>query len=82
MGGVCRILRDRRNFGEQKTQEKVQSDTAQDDGQITDIKVGVKPQGHGGQKEACQLILPEPVKPVPSDQCDGKKYENKNVGVK
>ena len=70
------------NFGKQKTQEKVQPNAAQNDSQVADIEISVKPQGHSRQKKACGFILSEPVKPVPSDQCDGQKYKNKDIGIK
>lgn len=81
-GSICHFLGNSRNFSEQKAQEKVQSDAAQNDSQITDIKIGVKPQGHGGQKKTCQFIFAKPVKPVPSDQRKRQKYENKDIGIK
>lgn len=54
-----------------EAQQVVQPDTAQDNGEITNIEISIEPQGHDGQKKACQPIPPESVKPVPPDQRNG-----------
>lgn len=75
LGSVCR------NFGQKITQGIVHAYTAENDSQITDIKIAVKPQRHTGQKKTGQLITSISVEPVPSNQCDGQKDENENIRI-
>ena len=73
---------ERGKFGKQITQSVIHADAAQNDSQIADIKIAIKPQRHTGQKKAGQFIFPVSIEPIPPKQGNGQKNENKNIGVK
>lgn len=68
-----------RNPCQQITERIVESDADEDDGQITDIEIGIEPQRHAGQKEIGQLVLLIIIQSIPAQQYHGQKDEDEDV---